>query len=73
MWNAWVPISKTLYTYEHPSYFKPEKVEIVQETRAGSPDTELGGCIVRPICCGRCKTTLGARCVEAPEGKFLLK
>ena len=73
MWNAWVPCTKILFTYEHPSYFRPDKVETLQEMRAGSPDTELGGCVVRPICCGSCKTTLGVRCVEAPEGKFLLK
>ena len=73
MWNAWVQTSKSLFTYEHPSYFKEDKLEVMQGTRAASPDTELGGCVVRSICCGGCKHILGVRCVDAPEGKFLLK
>lgn len=75
MWNAWVPVSKTLFTYEHPAYFKPDHVDVVNETRAASPESDIAGCVVRSVCCGSCKVILGERCVEAPEGegKFLLK
>ncbi|KAF6236636.1 hypothetical protein HO173_005417 [Letharia columbiana] len=67
--NDWIEVSTSYSTYESPGAFTDPGLEMVEQIREGSKDSELEGCLVKPLRCHRCKTTLGVRCVEAPVEK----
>ena len=67
--NDWVEVSNSYSTYERPGPFTDPGLELVEQIREGSKDSELEGCLVKPLRCYSCKTPLGVRCVEAPVEK----
>lgn len=67
--NDWIEISNSYSTYARPGGFTDPGLEQVEHIRQGSKDSELEGCLVKPLRCHRCKTPLGVRCVEAPAEK----
>lgn len=67
--NEWVEVSASYSTYEHPGAFTDPGLELVEQIREGSKNSELQGCFVKPLRCYGCKTPLGVRCVEAPVEK----
>lgn len=67
--NEWVEISETYSTYENPQNYAEVGLERVKLDRAGSKDSELERCTLRPLRCKRCQTGLGLLCVRAPEEK----
>lgn len=67
--NDWVEVSTRYSTYERPGAFTDPGLEQVEQIREGSKDSELDGCLVKPLRCYSCKTSLGMKCVEAPVEK----
>lgn len=67
--NDWIEVSTSYSTYERPGAFTDPGLEPVEQIREGSKDSELDGCLVKPLRCYGCKTLLGMRCVEAAVEK----
>ena len=69
--NDWIWVSNSYATYEHSAGFMDPGLELVEQIREGSKDSELEGCLVKPLRCPKCKAALGLRCVEAPVEKTI--
>ena len=62
-------VSSSHSTYEYTGAFTDPGLEQVEQIREGSKNSELEGCLVKPLLCHGCKTPLGVRCVKAPVEK----
>lgn len=71
--NEWIKISNTYSTYENPEAYTQPGLTVSGEIRQGAMDSGLEGCSVQPLPCDVCKTTLGVKCVRAPEEKIEYK
>ena len=67
--NEWIQISNTYSTYESSEAYTQPGLTVSGEIRQGAINSGLEGCSVQPLRCDVCKTTLGVKCVRAPEEK----
>lgn len=67
--NDLIWVSNSYSTNKHSAGFTDPGLELVEQIREGSNDSELEGCLVKPLRCYRCKAALGLRCIEAPVEK----
>lgn len=67
--NSWTEVTTSYSTYENSGCFTDPGLELVGQIREGAVNSELEGCLVKPLRCHRCRAALGVRCVEAPVEK----